>query len=122
MAEITTWSNLKILAGCCYRPPNSGITWLDSFNSILSQVCEQYQNILICGDFNYPNISWDSTESCNGVEELRFIETLGDFFLSQLVTSSTRNDNVLDLVITNVPNLVHIMPTLQPATAGLFTH
>ena len=53
------------------------------------------------GDFNYPNIKWDSesTES-NTVEGKLFIENIRDNFLFQHITKgpATRNDFVNDIV------------------------
>ena len=120
-AEVTTCCNINICLCCCYRPPNSDSTWLDKFNSTLAQVCDRFNNILICGDFNYPYISWDHPERTRGADDLQFSELLGDYFLSQIVTSPTRDKNILDLVLTNVPDLVQLGSILQPEQAGLFT-
>ena len=121
LAEITTCSNLKLLVCCCYRPPNSDRSWLDSFNSLLAEIGEHNRNIIICGDFIFPNISWDSPERTRGVDEVLFMDLLSDYFLSQLVTSPTRGANLLDLVITSVPELVEIDAILQPEEAGLIS-
>lgn len=121
LVEVTTHSNMKLLLCCCYRPPNSDKTWLVKFNLLLSQICDRYENMLICGDINYPNISWDHPERTTGADELQFMDLLGDYFLSQIVTSPTRGNNVLDLVLTSVPDLVELESILQPEEAGLST-
>ena len=59
-AELTTESNHKILFRSCYKPPDVNISWSDEFNDFLNNICDQYENLLIVGDFNLPNISWDS--------------------------------------------------------------
>jgi hypothetical protein len=46
---------------------------------------------------------------------------LGDYFLSQIVNLPTRDNNILDLVLTNVPDLVELGSILHPDQAGLFT-
>ena len=46
--------------------------------------CDQFDNMVISGDFNLPDILWDSIDSASGVNELAFIETLHDHLLTQL--------------------------------------
>ena len=120
-AEVTTCCNINICLCCCYRPPNSDGTWLEKLNSTLSQVCDRFSNILICGDFNFPKISWDNPERTRGADELKFHSILGDYFLSQIVTLPTRDNNILDLVLTNVPDIVELGAVLHPDQVGLFT-
>ena len=45
------------------------------------QVCDQFQNMVISGDSNLPNISCHSVDSASGVNELPFIEASHDHFL-----------------------------------------
>lgn len=102
--ELTSKSNLKYLVCCCYKSlQNVGSQWINEFSLFLSKSCSRYSNIIICGDFNFPKISWDSPELTTGVDEVQFTDQLNDFHLTQLDSSSTRGDHVLDLVITNVP-------------------
>jgi hypothetical protein len=49
-----------------------------------------------------------------GVIETSFIELLHDYFLVQLNNTATRKDNILDLVITNIPDLVKICEVWSP--------
>ena len=59
--------------------------------------------MVICGDINLPNISWDSVDSASGANVLPFIEALHDYFLTQINNSPTRGSNILDLVIISAP-------------------
>ena len=77
--------------------------------------------MLICGDFNLPNINWESPELTTGVDEVQFSELLYDFHLTQLNTFPTRGHNLLDLVITNVASQVVNISVLSPAESGLIT-
>ena len=95
--------------------------WIEEFNLFISKSCYQCSNIIICGDFNFPKISWDSLELRTGVDEVQFVEQLNDFHLTQLNSSSTRGDHVLDLVITNVPTHVENISVLSLAECGLIT-
>ena len=65
--------------------------------------------MVISGDFNFPDILWDSIDSASGVNELVFIETLHDRLLTQLSKKRTCSNNILDLVISSVPNRVNVI-------------
>lgn len=120
-ADLVTASNHHLLFCSCYRPPDADPSWMEKFNSFLDQTCDQYRNVVISGDFNLPNISWDTIGSTVGANELSFVEILNDHFLSQLNTTPTRGSNVLDLVITSVPELVSVSEILPPEKTEIFT-
>ena len=120
-AEITTFSNNRFLFCSCYRPPNADQNWLQNFNNYLNDVCSSYDNIILAGDFNMPRISWNSPEITTGANEKAFLELLNDYFLSQLNNKPTRCNNVLDLVFTNVSNLVNMQEILSPVEAEIYT-
>jgi hypothetical protein len=44
-----------------------------------------------------------------GADEIYFIELLSNYFLYQVNHEATRSDNILDLVITSVPDQVNIL-------------
>ena len=102
-AVVTTASDQKILFYSCYRPLDSHPSWVYLSNIFLDQVCDQFQNMVIGGDINLPNISWDSVDSASGANELPFIEALHDHFLTQINNMPTCGSNILDLVITSAP-------------------
>ena len=53
---------------------------MDVLDNFLHEVCDQFDNMVISGDFNLPDILWDSIDSASGVNaELAFIETLHDY-------------------------------------------
>ncbi|KAI8494635.1 hypothetical protein Bbelb_278610 [Branchiostoma belcheri] len=82
----------------------------------------QIQNalLLIGGDFNLPGWDWSSTTlkpstPYPGLHQ-DFLDILQDNGLEQLVKEPTREDNTLDLLVTNNPNLVprvEIVPGLS---------
>ena len=85
-----------------YRPPSSG----QENKELLSElVREASRNSLMIGDFNLPGIDWD-----DGVAEARdqpFVKAMQDSFFRQLVDFPTHTKgNILDLVITNIPEKV----------------
>ena len=77
--------------------------------------------MVICGDINLPNISWDSVDSASGANVLPFIEALHDQFLTQINNTPTRGSNILDLVITSAPEHTKVTEVLSPDKAGVFT-
>ena len=65
-------------------------------------------------------IPW-SNESDIPITTDPFVETLNDHFLTQVNTSPTREQNILDLIITAVPEYVKITDVEMPHTAGIYT-
>jgi exonuclease III len=76
LAEITTATNMKIILGSCYRPPNEDQTWIERFTNFLGNICSSHQHIVLAGDFNLPQISWNSPEQTTGFSENAIIELL----------------------------------------------
>ena len=104
--EVKTAADQKLLFCCCYRPPDADQSWMDQFKTFLNCACDHCTNIVICGDFNLPNIQWEAMGNANEANELLFVETLNDHFLSQFNNTPTRGNNILDLVITNAPDIL----------------
>lgn len=122
----------KLVFGVCYRPPDSHVSFPDSLRHELTIMRNEYPKapIFLFGDFNYPQINWSllSTLSSTPANEQKlFLELTLDFNLQQVITSPTRGDNILDLLLTSHPddvksitvlpglsdhNLVHISMTL----------
>ena len=121
--EIRTVTNKKIIYCCCYRPPDPDLCWMDKFKTYLQTICDLYENIVIAGDFNLPNIHWETMENTTGVNELFFVhaQLLNDHYLSQLNNTPTRANNFLDLVITNVPDHVSLTQIMSPEETFVFT-
>ena len=119
--EVRTANNKRLLYCCCYRPPDADPSWTYAFATFLNHACEQYPNIVICGDFNFPKIQWEEMGKTNGVNEVLFVEMLNDHFLCQLNHTPTRCNNVLDLVITIVPNHIRLTEILPPEQSSVFT-
>ena len=90
-----------------YRRPGSTKENNDKLAELLKYLVDSCgrNKLMIVGDFNYPNINWELLYSDNP-EEMDFIETLNDNFLSQHVHHPTRarghdTPHILDLVVTN---------------------
>ena len=106
--------SLNTVVASVYRPPG---TKLSSFKKVLMSI-QAYlddsgnHDVYITGDFNLPNIDWETLNigSELGVNGTLSAQALLDFmsgnFLTQVVDKPTRDNNILDLVLTNVPNYV----------------
>ena len=95
-ASVITSQDRKILFCPFYRPPDMDLCWVNLFNKFLDWVCEDFDNMVICGDFNYRKISRDAPDSSRGANEQTFVEALHDHYLTQIQRKPTRGTSVLD--------------------------
>jgi len=92
----------EICVGVCYKSPSAEDTEVQQLFSAVK--CVSNKQSLIMGDFNYPNIDWDTLDSdSNGSA---FLDLIQDCFLIQHVSEPTRGGNILDLVFTSEDNMV----------------
>ena len=95
-----------------YRPPKTAaadfIPIIDKLRSIIAM--HENTDIVLAGDFNFPNICW-SDVTCPKIapttkDDKLQIEALlnftDDFFLQQLISKPTRENNTIDLLFTNI--------------------
>ena len=103
--EITT--SIKLLFGVFYRPPNTDIQYLRSLRISLDRINNTKAEKFLVGDFNLSNLNWTNQLPCSFVQiYIETFEMLNDAFLTQVNTELTRNDNILDLILTNFPGLI----------------
>ena len=99
----------KLIICVLYRPP---LAPLEDFQSCLKAVhnyTEGKDDFDICflGDFNFPNISWDTNLVSSPTPSTELFENfMNDHLFSQYVLQPTRMDNTLDLFLTNCSSLV----------------
>ena len=69
--------------------------------------------VIIMGDFNVPDINWSTLVGSTHFSD-QFCDLIFDLNLSQLVDSSThRQGNILDLVLTNIEDSIHSLTVLN---------
>ena len=85
-------------------------------------------NIIVSGDFNAPDISWDTEYSSQSPASDRLLEIIDDHDLSQHVKEPTRRDrntqNILDLILSNNSNIIEnvsVVPGISDHDIVLFT-
>ena len=117
-AVICTLSTIDMIVTSIYRPPDAPLSSFEAMmNSIQSYVSSANSTkshaTILAGDFNFPNISWDTTSltyslssEANASAQL-LINFLQENFMSQYVLSPTRLNNILDLVISDSDRLMH---------------
>ena len=92
------------MLGCIYRSPSLSREKTTLIFQEINIAATRYKNVCIMGDFNYRNIDWVNYISDNESEEL--IRFVNENFLKQLVNVPTRENSVLDIILTNRDNLV----------------
>ena len=102
---------------CVYRPPSitSERSFSDMFEKYYNDLHLYTKNLIIVGDFNYPDIDWlshrVSKQSSAAESFLNFVLSNG---LHQLVTSPTRENHMLDLIMVNEISLLENIAVMEP--------
>ena len=117
--ELKFGSVMKI--ACIYRPPNADPLQNEMIRETVQKLGSSKGQVLICGDFNFPQINWVENTVKGGEmsEQSKFLDSCQDVFMHQNVRDFTRvrgNDepSLLDLILTKHPleveNLQHKAP------------
>ena len=108
VVELRPESKRKLLAVVFYRPPNSDLAYIkESKKSMLLASKAKFDQLVVCGDFNLPHIDWATgTATTSNDIHNHFTKIVRDNYLWQLVTFPTRINNILDLILTNVPDKI----------------
>ena len=87
------------------------------------QVAEKYEKVFITGDFNFPELTWNSDLTSQNVSpsSIKFRDLVYDFFLEQVNPYPTRLNNILDLILTNTPECVIDVSCISPQSMDLFS-
>ena len=97
----------KILFGVYYRPPNTGVEYFHCLCDSLATTDDKFDKIFLAGDFNLPGFDWINQVPLSSEPlYLDAYELLNDSFLTQVNFHPTRNNSILDLVLTTVPDLI----------------
>ena len=110
LLHLTKSTNL--LSFCVDRFPNTDVTYQASLCNYIITMTKKYPNANICctGDFNLPDIDWDS----ESIHSHRYPFAVNDLMLNmsvecgftQVVNFPTREKNILDLFFTTYPSCI----------------
>ena len=86
------------------------------WEAVLATVTTVKITFYSCGDFNYPGIDWTTSTTLPSAPSgsVDFLQTVESCFLTQHVLTPTREQAVLDLVLTSDPDLVSDLNILHP--------
>ena len=106
--------NTKVAA--VYRPPDTDTHSFENLlkflhNKLNAGDPDKFTEFVIMGDFNLPGINWSENQSnlkerASSNSNTLLLEFMENNLLSQYVKQPTRQKNILDLFLTNNPNLV----------------
>ena len=114
-------NNKHIIIAAIYRPPNSDLQYIDDMCNTIEDLTSRHKNsvLWVGGDLNLPDINWpDCTIQGHSYPvdiNKRFIDMLLTTHTEQMITTPTRQNNILDIFITNRPSLTsqcHTIPGL----------
>ncbi len=97
-----------------YLPPGLEIAALDSALAEIHRLIDVSYPVLVLGDFNFPEIMWSMQIKPRGLAPQTFLEFTITAGLKQLVTESTRQDSILDLVLSSNTDTVIKVNVVEP--------
>ena len=118
-AQVNLQGSKSLILGSYYRPPNSKEDSVIGLGNSFSHLPKDSnsKHIILGGDFNLPHINWAdksvTPSSPNTAISTSCLELIDNHNLEQLVDKPTRGGNILDLCLTNQPNLVNTV-SLSP--------
>lgn len=92
------------IVGVYYRPPGQTEDIDELFLQQMTMVSNKHDTVIM-GDFNYPDICWESL-SGKTHGSTKFLSSLADNFICQKVEKKTRGSAILDLILTNKEEMV----------------
>ena len=118
--SVKLWGSDSLLISSIYRSPSSPLSTSVSSLCDLFTELSIYTHLLICGDFNFKEVSWsDLSGSTTNCHITPFLDSVDDLYLFQHVTEPTRirqdeSPSLLDLVFTNEQDMINNLSYLQP--------
>ena len=111
-------NNIKCHIGVCYRTPTVDIYGShnhDLVRDILDKLHSSQKHFLLMGDFNYRFTTWPPLHSDHNitVDSSELANCLDDNFFTQHVDFPTRNNAILDLVISDEPHMASELTDLD---------
>ncbi|GAB0199938.1 mitochondrial enolase superfamily member 1 [Grus japonensis] len=108
------------VVGVYYRPPDQDEEVDEAFYRQL-EVALRSQALVLMGDFNHPDICWKGNMAKHA-QSRRFLQSIDDNFLTQVVEEPTRRGVLLDLVLTNKEGLDGERGEVKDSKKGFFKY
>ena len=91
--------------------PNRQMEYLDRLDTSLQKITGKGEkNIILCGDFNCPDVDWNTHTVPAGASDRqvqqRLVDIADKYGLHQVHDQPTRGENLLDLVFSTNPTLL----------------
>jgi len=106
--QLTGVRNDKLLIGVCHRTPSIDIFSYDihgKLRQLLNEIRNLHKHCIVMGDFNYRFLQWPPELNALTDDARLFCNALD--FMFQHVTNSTRNDAILDLILTDEQDMIN---------------
>ena len=104
----------KVMFSCVYKPCDaphlSFSNMLQFLETCFEKITDSYKfTNIVLGDLNFPSLWTTYSNDLTAVttSEIKLLNFLDNHFLSQYIDIATRENNILDLFLTNNENLVH---------------
>ncbi|KAF6203486.1 hypothetical protein GE061_001817 [Apolygus lucorum] len=99
-----------MLLGCVYIPGHSGVAIHEAHSTMLEYVVSLHPDfaVLVLGDYNLPELSWTNTNNPSVSLSMKaqvLIDSITFLQLEQANFNRNPAGNILDLCLTNIPNL-----------------
>jgi len=109
--QIQSHKQDKFYIGVCYRTPSPSIFQINihsALRELISKTATSGKHFMLMGDFNYAFSRWPPLPDIDGLDchAKEFCSCLDDNFLYQHVVFPTRKDNILDLIVTDEPDMI----------------
>lgn len=101
-----------------YRPPGNDPNFVKSFKTFLDSSVKQTESVIITGDFNLPEINWQELTTTVADFQRDFLHFCLQNSFIQAVLEPTRDENIIDLVLTNEPNVINLVKIIPPFSSS----
>ena len=108
VCEIRPSLKRKLLIVVFYRPPDSNLDYLKELKKSFRLANQaRFDQLVVCGDFNLPHIDWEFGTATTGDSiHNHFTKLVRDNHLWQMIDFPKRNNNMLDLILTSIPEKI----------------
>lgn len=100
-----------------YRPPELnaiGRDYMKLMLECLQYLCNNDKTVILIGDLNLPHIDWIKKSAPEDSIHSVFLEFCNDRGMDQYVCEPTRNDHILDIILSNDPLIVNSADVKEP--------